>query len=66
MLGRGWSLQVENALLESRVVRLRAAQRRGCRFIAGARYGPISDLWIPLESWVEWRSGSAPTGSSSV
>src|SRR5512132_2353629 len=49
-----WSLQVENALLESRVVRLRSAQPRGRRFIAGARYGPISDPCVPVESLVEW------------
>src|SRR6266536_1047988 len=27
--------------------------------VAGARYGPISDLWIPLESWVEWPTSTA-------
>jgi hypothetical protein len=37
-----WSLQVENALLGSRVARPHAAQRRGRRFIAGAGFGQTS------------------------
>src|SRR5438034_1716391 len=53
-----WSLQVENALLASRVARPHAALRRGRRFIAGARYGPISDRLIAVESSVEWPSSA--------
>src|SRR5207247_8181123 len=33
---------------------------------SGARYGPISDLRIPLESWVEWPTSTAEWSLSEV
>jgi len=50
--------------VETRLERLHASKQKAphCRAFCssgGAGYGPISDLWIPLESWVEWPTSTA-------
>jgi hypothetical protein len=57
---RLWSFQIQDALLVAARAALTGisdqAADGGRRFLAGARYGPISDRLIAVESLVEWPS----------